>query len=74
VTLQLHSDASGLVHYLSGKPVRGGDVIEVLLNGQWTTVEYRWPRASDCNAIGVIEANQTTLVITLQMEVRWPEK
>lgn len=74
MTLQLHSDASGLVHYLNGKPVRDGDGIEILLNGQWTAVEYRQSLDSDYSAIGVIDADQTTLVITLQMQVRWPEK
>jgi hypothetical protein len=73
MTLQLHKDASGLVHYLSGKPVRSGDVIEVLVNGQWTKVIYGWSRILDSNAFGVIDTDQTTVTITPQTHARWPQ-
>jgi hypothetical protein len=66
MNLQLHSD------YLSGKPVRVGDVIEVLVNGQWTKVQYSWSGVLDCDAFGVIDIDQTTVTITRHTHARWP--
>ena len=72
--LQLHSDASGNFHYLDRKPVRTGDVIEVLVNGNWIKVEYEWSGITDCDAYGLTDGDTTSVSIRPDTEVRWPQK
>jgi hypothetical protein len=40
--LELRVDADGPRHYLAGKPVRSGDVLEVEFNGAHITGLYQW--------------------------------
>lgn len=73
MTLQLHSDSSGLCHYLAGKPVRVGDVIEVFLFGKWTKVEYGWSGATGVLPFGFVDQDATTILIKPNTPVRWPQ-
>lgn len=74
MTLQLHSDASGLHHSLAGKPLRPGDVIEVLVNGQWVNVQYRWCGEADICPFGIIDMDATTVTLRADTHVRWPQE
>jgi hypothetical protein len=73
MTLQLFGDASGLKHYLAGKPVRSGDTIEVLVLDRWIKARYEWSGDPGNDAFGIIiETNDTTVTITPNTLVRWP--
>jgi hypothetical protein len=72
MTLQLFSDASGLKHYLAGKPVRSGDTIEVLVLDRWIKARYEWSGDPGNDAFGIIDDNDTTVTITPNTLVRWP--
>jgi hypothetical protein len=73
MTLQLHSDASGLRHYLDGKPVSAGDTIEVLFHGQWTKVQYEWIGKASQPPIGIVSEDATTISLKPETQVRWPQ-
>jgi hypothetical protein len=73
-TLQLHSDATGLVYYLDGKPVRVGDTIEVYLNGKWITVRFGWTGSTRNDPYGYPPNDETIVIITKYTHVRWPTK
>lgn len=72
MTLQLHSGASGLCHFLDGKPVRPGDTIEVLFHGQWTKVQYEWIGKASQLPIGIVGEEATTISLKPETQVRWP--
>jgi len=74
MTMQLHSDASGLVHYLDEKPVHSGDIIEVFLHGNWSRVQYEWSGKAGTYAFGIINPGETTVTLKPDTRVRWPEK
>lgn len=74
MTLQLHSDASGLFHFLDRKPVNPGDVIEVLVNGNWIRVRYQWSGITDCDAFGLTDDDATNVSISPNTQVRWPQE
>lgn len=74
MNLHLHSDASGMCHYLAGKAVRSGDLIEVLFHDEWITVKYEWIGKANVAPVGVVNDDATTISITAKMEVRWPSK
>ena len=73
MTLQLHSDSSGLMHYLARKPVRLGDAIEVLVNRMWITVRYRWCGKASIYPYGVVAGDEIKISIMHHTQVRWPQ-
>jgi hypothetical protein len=74
MTLQLLGDESGLCHYLGSKRVRPGDVIEALINGEWIKMQYGWSGLAENNAFGIIDTDTTTVTLTDDTQVRWPQK
>ncbi len=41
--LELREDAGGLRHFLDGKPVHAGDILDLLLpDGAWLPGRYEW--------------------------------
>jgi hypothetical protein len=41
-TLELRDQGGRLKHYLDGKPVNGGDLLEVCFSGGWLPMRYEW--------------------------------
>jgi hypothetical protein len=72
VTLQLHSDSSGLYHSLAGRRVRSGDVIEVLFRDEWTKVRYEWIGKVKVAPVGIVSDDATTIELKTETQVRWP--
>jgi hypothetical protein len=73
VTLQLHSDSSGLYHSLGGKPVRSGDVIEVLFRDEWIKVRYEWIGKVKVAPVGIMSDDATNIDLVPGIQVRWPQ-
>jgi hypothetical protein len=73
MTLRLHSDASGLCHYLDLKPVRSGDTLEVLVNDKWRPVRYDWSGLPENDPYGVIDGIET-VSLKSDTRVRWPQE
>lgn len=73
MSLQLHSDSNGFRHYINGKPVKSGDIIEVLVHGSWTKVQYVWSGMIGNSPIGILGFDETTISLTAHTPVRWPD-
>ena len=43
--LELRDGPLGLRHYLQGRPVNGGDTLELCFSGGWVTGRYEWSPA-----------------------------
>ena len=41
-TLELRDQGGRPKHYLDGRPVSGGDLIEVCFSGGWLPMRYEW--------------------------------
>jgi hypothetical protein len=72
MSLQLHSDSSGLRHFLNSKQVNSGDVLEILVKDKWIRVRYEWSRRLDHDAYGLVD-DSDSMPLKSHTQVRWPE-
>ena len=79
-TLRPGSRSGEMRHYLSGRPVNGGDTIELCFSGGWVTGRYEWNSEQSeqqpsfhCSIVvdggGVVER---VIEIPENALVRWP--
>lgn len=58
-------------HYLAGKPVHCGDVLELYLDGQWKTGRYEWTGKPD--DLPTFHHDGELLRTDDQCLMRWPD-
>jgi hypothetical protein len=65
-------------HYLSQRPVSGGDVIEVCFSGGWVAMRYEWdsgnehPRFHYSVELGGGRVYESHLELPAEALLRWP--
>lgn len=66
-------DASGYRHYLDGRPVHAGTIVEILTDDGWVTGRYEWNFAIDSEPFVVTNSEHNrAFLLDANSLLRWP--
>lgn len=78
--LELEQRGTRCKHYLLGRPVNGGDVIQICFSGGWVTGRYEWsgvesaPRFHFSVELGSGRVWESSFELPEGAIVRWPDR
>ena len=73
--LELRQEGSGYHHYLDGRAIRSGDLLELQIDADWVLGCYEWCFSLDTRPYLVIDRDKDdTVTLNERSLLRWPRK